>query len=127
MKFEIRDSPINSKGLFATGTIKKGEVVTVWHPKVMTKQEAAKLSADEQKHYTYPEDDHILWMQPPERYMNHSCEANTHVERRCDVATRDIAVGEEITSDYLDIETEDFVCNCGSVNCRGRKGSSLLW
>jgi SET domain-containing protein len=53
--------------------------------------------------------------------MYHSCDANTHVVGKSDVALRDIAIGDEITSDYIDLETENFSCNCGSPNCRGRK------
>lgn len=121
MKFKVRNSPINGKGLFATKPIRKDEVVVRWNPKVLSKREAAELPKNEQEHYTFPEGDRILWMQPPERFMNHSCDANTHVVGRSDVASRDIAIGEEITADYLDLETEEFICNCGTTNCRGRK------
>lgn len=114
--FEIKESSIQGKGLFATRKLKKGDVVVVWHPKVLTKQEAARLPVNEQKHYLYQDGDSMLWMQPPERYMNHSCDANTHVVGRSDIALRDIEPGEEITSDYLDME--DFACNCGAKNCR---------
>ena len=117
-KFEVKNSKISGKGLFAAGLIKKGETVVAWKPKVITKQEASKLPEDEQKHYLYPEGDNMLWMQPPERYMNHSCDANTQVIGRSDVALRDILPGEEITSDYLDLDTEDFDCSCGAKDCR---------
>jgi SET domain-containing protein len=120
VNFEVKDSPIQGKGLFALRTIKKGETVVAWNPKVLSKKEASALPADEQQHYMYPENDKLLWMQPPERYMNHSCEANTHVVNRSDVALRDIAQGEEITSDYLGLDTEDFTCTCGARNCRGK-------
>jgi SET domain-containing protein len=105
--FEVRESPINGKGIFAKRLIKSGEIVFVWHPKTLTKEESSKLSKTELKHYTYPDGDKILWMQPPERYINHSCDANTVVIGKSDVASRDIRAGDEITSDYIDIETED--------------------
>jgi uncharacterized protein len=117
-KFEVRDSKIQGKGLFATQKIYKDEIVVSWHPKVLSKEEASKLPPDEQKHYLYPDGHNMLWMQPPERYMNHSCEANTKVSGKSDVASLDIQIGEEITSDYLDLETEDIYCNCGALNCR---------
>lgn len=117
-KFEIRDSKVNGKGLFANELIKKGEIVVSWRPKVLTKEEASQLPQSEQEHYLYPDGDKVLWMQPPERYMNHSCEANTQVKGQSDVASKDINPNEEITSDYLDLETEDFECNCGSIKCR---------
>lgn len=117
-KFKVKQSKISGKGLFATQVIKKGEVVVSWHPKVLTKGEAAKLPPEEQEHYLEPEGDKLLWMQPPERYMNHSCEPNTLIRGRSDVALRDIQPGEELTSDYMDSETESFKCHCGSAKCR---------
>ncbi len=59
-------------------------------------------------------------MQSPERYVNHSCVANTQVKDFCDVAVRDISKGEEITSDYSEGLLSGFSmrCNCGSKNCR---------
>jgi SET domain-containing protein len=117
-KLEVKESRISGKGLFATRLIKKDEPVVEWNPKIITKEEASRLPLDEQKHYLYPEGEVMLWMQVPERYMNHSCNANTRVVGRSDVASRDILTGEEITSDYLDLDTEDFECNCGAENCR---------
>ena len=117
-KIEIRPSPISGKGLFAAAPFRKGETVLTWHPTVLTKAEAGKLPPDEQQHYLYPDGDKLLWMQSPERYVNHSCNANTHVDGKSDVASRDIQAGEEITSDYLDVGREDSVCNCGAENCR---------
>lgn len=90
-----------------------------WHPKVLTQDQTDTLPATE-KHYLYPDGDNVLYMQAPERYMNHSCEPNTHVVGKSDVALRDIEPGEEITSDYMDLETENFVCHCGSENCRSK-------
>ncbi|MCB9822392.1 SET domain-containing protein-lysine N-methyltransferase [Candidatus Nomurabacteria bacterium] len=115
---EVKESTISGKGLFANALIPKGSVVLAWKPKILTKQEANKLPVDEQKHYLYPDGDKMIWMQPPERFVNHSCEPNTHVEGQCDVASRDIQPGEEITSDYMDLETENFRCHCGSAKCR---------
>lgn len=117
-KFEARDSQIHGKGLFATSPIKKSETVVSWNPKVLSKEEASMLPDVEQAHYLYPEGDDLLWMQPPERYMNHSCNPNTCVVGRKDVAIRDILPGEEITSDYLDLEKEELLCRCGAVTCR---------
>lgn len=115
---EVKKSNITGKGLFATSLITKGATVLTWHPKILTREEADKLPNEEKDHYLYPEGDKMLWMQPPERYINHSCEANTHVVGQSDVASRDIQPGEEITSDYMDLETEDFLCRCGSPKCR---------
>lgn len=115
----VKESSINGKGVYANRLIKAGEVIFTWHPKVLTKEEASLLPEDELKHYTYPEGDKILWMQPPERYINHSCDPNTIVDNQSDVASKDIMPNEEITSDYIDVETENFTCRCGSTKCTG--------
>ncbi len=39
-------------------------------------------------------------MQSPEKFVNHSCEANTQVRNHGDIAIRNINKGEGITSDY---------------------------
>ncbi len=57
-------------------------------------------------------------MQSPERFVNHSCDANTSVKNKCDIASRDIKKGEEITSDYSNQGVELFKCCCGSKNCK---------
>ncbi len=123
-KFVVHSSDISGRGLFAKELIKAGEVIVAWHPKVLTREQAEGLSAEE-KHYLYPEGDTMLYMQPPERYMNHSCEPNTHVIGKSDVALRDIQPGEEITSDYMELETENFQCNCGSKNCKSKVKDKL--
>ena len=115
---EIRNSPISGKGLFAKKLIHKNSTVVAWHPKILTREEANKLPELEKKHYLYPDGKMMLWMQAPERYINHSCEPNTKVVGQSDVALRDIQPGEEITSDYMDLETESFQCHCGSNSCR---------
>ncbi|MDT0317468.1 SET domain-containing protein [Streptomyces millisiae] len=60
----------------------------------------------------------------PVRYGNHSCEPNLwHVDAFTLVARRDIAVGEELTSDYATHTGVDgwaMDCRCGSRRCRGR-------
>lgn len=118
-RIEVRKSSISGQGLFATSLIKANEVVVSWRPKVLTREQADALPMSE-KHFLYPDGGKVLYMQAPERYMNHSCEPNTHVVDKSDVALRDIKPGEEITSDYMDVETENFVCNCGSKNCRSK-------
>lgn len=116
---EIKESPVSGKGVFAKRLIKKGETIFHWNPIVLTEAEAQKLPKEEREHYLDIEGDKFLWMQPPERYINHSCNTNTIVVGRSDVASRDIQSGEEITSDYLDTLTENFTCHCGADNCRG--------
>lgn len=59
-------------------------------------------------------------MQSPEKYVNHSCDPNTEIKNRRDMAMRDIKKGEEITSDYTGQgSSTSFICKCGSEKCRG--------
>ncbi|MBI2044419.1 SET domain-containing protein-lysine N-methyltransferase [Candidatus Pacearchaeota archaeon] len=58
----------------------------------------------------------------PERYLNHSCNANTKTNRlrKADVATRDIKNGEEITANYPkeNVPGLNFKCKYGSKKCK---------
>jgi len=63
------------------------------------------------------------------RWINHSCEPNTEIESAMDpatgkpaawwVATRDIAVGEELVYDYAFVGALAEPCGCGAATCRG--------
>ena len=118
----VKKSKINQKGVFANCDFKKGQVVMKWNTdKVLTKEETKNLSGKERK-YISPFHDKFLLQQPPERYVNHSCEPNTKVvDNSSDVAIRDIRKGEEITSDYsvFFVPGETMKCSCGSRKCKG--------
>ena len=121
---EARKSSIHGLGLYALRNFRAGEIVLRWNLSCfISKEEFAALSEQERK-YTHPFDaDRILIVQPPERYVNHSCDNNTEVRDFCDVAVRNIAAGEEITSDYSSDESgSKFNCSCGAENCRGTVG-----
>jgi len=66
----------------------------------------------------------VTLMQPPERYINHSCDPNTYVKtisgKRVVMARRVIAEGEEITYDYCINSGGDTLwrCRCGASRCR---------
>jgi len=114
----VKKSKINKKGVFAERNFKKGEVVLKWNPKILEKSEIEKIK-DNQKHYLYKIDKNKYYlMQPPEKFVNHSCEANTQVKNNCDVAVRNIKKGEEITSDYGKDGLVSFKCKCDNKNCR---------
>lgn len=78
-----------------------------------------------------------LFVDPPVRYINHSCEPNMGVKSNEQglidfVAMRDIEEGEELCFDYAMTEdslhelesesTERIVCACGAPTCRGEIG-----
>jgi SET domain-containing protein len=120
----VRSSPIHGLGVYARRAYRAGEIVLRWDlARIITREEFATLSAEERR-YTHPlGENRILIVQPPERYVNHSCDNNTAVCDYCDVAVRPIGAGEEITSDYSsDGSGSNFTCSCGAPNCRGTPG-----
>src|SRR5688500_2460313 len=123
-KVEVRESSIHGLGLYALRDFRAGEIVLRWNlSRLIPKVEMISLPEEERK-YTHRFDaEKILIVQPPERYVNHSCDNNTEVRDFCDVAIRNIAAGEEITSDYsMDDSGSKFNCRCRAENCRGRVG-----
>src|SRR6266850_305331 len=77
---EVRQSLIHGIGLFALRTFEPGEVILRWDlSRLIPKDECALLSPAEQ-HYTNPfDEDRLILIQPPERFVNHSCNNNTEV------------------------------------------------
>ncbi len=115
----IKQSNIHNKGIFAAKDFKKGEIVLQWNiSKTITKNEYEKLPIEKKNYICITKNKYVI-MQEPEKYMNHSCEANTIVTNFCDIATRNIKKGEEITTDYFNDPSErDMHCNCGSKKCK---------
>jgi SET domain-containing protein len=117
----VKKSNIDGKGVFAVRDIKKGEVILEWDiSHTLTPKELEQLAEDERKYVSYTNGKYVV-MQPPEKFMNHSCDANTYSDNFRDIAKRDIKMGEEITADYSETEVPGFSmkCKCGSKNCRG--------
>lgn len=127
MSVEIRRSGIDGRGVFALRPFNAGEVVLRWDISKRVPRGEASALPDAEKNYLHPYDEEsFVVVQPPERYVNHSCENNTWVRDFCDVAVRDISAGEEITSDYeLDGAGLKFECRCGSAKCRGSIGKPV--
>ncbi len=118
----VKKSRLSGMGVFAARSFKKGEVVMRWNPLTINKEDLKKLSRKERRYINHPAPGKYFLMQPPERYVNHSCDANTIARNSRDVARRAIKKGEEITSDYekLGPSTIVFKCMCGSRKCRGK-------
>ncbi len=121
MNVTVKKSKIKGKGAYAKKNFKKDEVVIKWHPtNITSKRRYLKLFKDEQDHTTYIGNDQYAIMGSPERYVNHSCNPNTYVKNKKDIAIRDIKKNEEITTDYSlnGVDKWKMKCNCGSKNCR---------
>ena len=117
----VKKSKIEGNGVFAGRNFKTGEIVVKWDiSHHLTPEEVKVIPETEKKYVAYFKGKHIL-MQPPAKYVNHSCDANTYVNDFCDIAKRDIKKGEEITANYSEtMDINEFMkCNCGSKNCRG--------
>jgi SET domain-containing protein len=124
----VKSSSIHGRGLFAARAFKAGEVVVKWaHARLLTADELSRIPSSELPYLNRLSDGSVLLMGEPERYMNHSCRPNTKTSNdRCDIALRDIAAGEELTSDYTDSLLPNYSepCRCGAPNCRGKIESS---
>ncbi len=125
MDVEIRPSGIHQLGVFARRPFKAGEAVLRWDTSQRIPAEKAGEFKDRPDLYLHPYDAGSFFVvQSPECHVNHSCANNTEVRDFMDIALRDIAVGEEITSNY---ETDgaglSFTCLCGAPHCRGHIGA----
>ncbi len=116
----IKRSKIEGKGVFAGRDFRKGKIVIKWNISYQLKPEEVKRLSEAEKRYIACIGKKCILMQSPAKYVNHSCDANTHASNFCDVANRDIKKGEEITANYSEtMENKEFMkCNCGSKNCR---------
>jgi SET domain-containing protein len=124
---EVRDSPIEGRGLFAVEKIAGGEVVSRLGGRLVASRELHEL-LERSDHYVdtiaVAGDVHLVL--PPGRangYGNHSCDPNLWWTGIYELATRrDIRAGEELTNDYAASTTEEswsMPCNCGASSCRG--------
>lgn len=127
-KTEVKDSPIQGRGLFAKAPIARGEIVAVKGGYVLERREWRALEKE-----LGPADIHIteeLVIAPVRRderegsmlYTNHSCDPNIAIQGQIVfVAMRDIAAGEELTHDWATTDDGEYqmTCHCGSPRCRG--------
>lgn len=128
-KINVRDSPIEGKGLFAKESFKKGENFQVTHGKhssiVMTKKEfeaykktvkswdSAYIGGGKYRVSTLSREE------DPSNFGNHSCDPNIAPIGDAVIALRDISVDEELTVDYAQFSRKDWrmECSCDAINC----------
>lgn len=96
----IGEGGMAGKGVYAARPFKKGEIVIQYHLRPITREEYDALSFAEQQ-FTHEHWGQIYLYEEPERYVNHADTPNTlpDLRLRCDIATREIAKGEMITTD----------------------------
>ena len=119
-KVIVKKSNIEGKGVFAIRDFKKGEIVLHWDISNLLSKEKLKNMTNEDKKYISFSNGNAVIMQEPEKYLNHSCEANTAVQNFCDVAIKDIKKNEEITGDYSKemLPNTYLKCSCKSKRCK---------
>ena len=125
----IKKSKIEGLGVFAARDFKKGEMVIRYSlPKILTRKEVDKLSEKEKEYVSSVGEGKYILHQPPARFVNHSCDANTYSNHLCDIANREIKKGEEITANYLDEKVPELKmrCKCASKNCLGMIKTVLI-
>jgi D-alanine-D-alanine ligase len=132
-KWKLRLTRASNYGIYAAQAITAGQVIIHYEERphvLVSKSHAQKRWNDDQKQwfaqYAYPLSDeiYVMWSSDPKEWkpINHSCDPNAWLEGLNLVARRDIVQGEQITMDYATFcgeLMEEFVCNCGSAQCRG--------
>lgn len=128
----VAKSGIEGCGVFAIRPFRISDPVLVIDDSRLVNDDAPLLSGEEQRHCDYLEGGRVVLMQPPERYINHSCDPNTYVKtvdgKRLVIARREIAAGEEITYDYSINSSGEIIwlCSCTAARCRGQIHSDFF-
>jgi len=137
--FEIRPSPIQGLGAFATEHIPGGIRLIEYAGERLTPEEAEARYPDDEddRHHTFLfaiDDDFVIDAAVggnEARFINHSCDPNCDAvvdgERIWIETIRDVAPGEELAYDYAFVLEErhtpaakrKYPCNCGAATCRG--------
>jgi SET domain-containing protein len=139
-RFEIRSSPIQGDGAFATERIPAGTRLIEYAGERLTPAEADARYPDDDardRHHTFlfAIDDEIVIDAAVDgneaRFINHSCDPNCDAvidDGRIWIETlRDIEPGEELAYDYAYVLQERhspaakrrYPCHCGAATCRG--------
>ena len=130
---EVRSSPIEGRGLFATRAFTEGEVVAVLGGRLVDDAGwAAAAAAGPVSGYAIAEGRHLLQDDDdPARFGNHSCDPTTAlVDDVTLVARRPVEAGEELTSDYATMTVDrrwSMPCRCGAASCRGTITAGRSW
>src|ERR1044071_2686614 len=77
---ELLPSPRNGIGVFAKRPFSPGEPILVIDDSRVVDDLHPLRPGEEERHCDYLEAGKVVLMQPPERYINHSCRPNTWVK-----------------------------------------------
>ena len=112
VKTELRPSKIHGLGVFAAELIPTGTVVWRFQPNFDFRVSEELVSAlpavarDRLLHYSAKWGGGYVISADDARFLNHSEDANlkTYEDPDCDIAIRDIQIGEELTEDYREFD-----------------------
>lgn len=119
----VKPSKVQGKGVFALRNFQPGEKILEIDDSHIV-EDVSTLTKDDWEDNLDFVNGKIVFMQEPERCINHSCDPNSYVKTirqvRKVIARREIVVGEEITYDYAVNGNNDgtFPCQCGATRCR---------
>jgi hypothetical protein len=129
---EVRPSPIDGQGLFATADLDAGVVVVRLGGRVVGTDELRALfaaaDADPDAPYvdtvTIAPDRHLVLPQGSQvHYGNHSCDPTMlHIDPFAIATRRPVRPGDELTVDYATqsgLAGWSMTCACGAASCRG--------
>jgi SET domain-containing protein len=126
-----QDSEIQGRGLFAVAPIAKDEIVAIKGGHIVDSATLRALPGRLRNSDVQIADGfHLVALdeagyEPVMLFINHSCEPNVGFAGNVVlVAMRDVAAGEELTTDYamFDDHDEAMACQCGVASCRGTIG-----
>ena len=128
-KTRIRKSAIHGRGLFASGPIRKGEIVAIKGGHILDRRTLSRVRRRIAASYMQIDDLFYIGARAPAEvalnkiFINHSCEPNLGIRGQITfVARRGIKAGEELTYDWAMEENTPAVtrCACGVRRCRGQ-------
>lgn len=111
----------DGQGVFAARPYAAGELILTFTGAVMSTEEAEARGL--RRHCLDIGPGRQLYVDPPARFVNHSCDPNAGLRGEASLAAlRPIAAGEEIRFDYSTCMPDPdwtLECRCGSPLCRG--------
>jgi len=119
----VRKIPRNGKGVFSKRNFKKGELITKVTGKIIPLKKALSMSSYYLNHMGSISKDKCILMNPPAKFINHSCNPNAYEVKKKVLAMRNIKKGDEITFDYSkngvpEVDNWKMKCRCKSKKCR---------
>lgn len=124
---ETKKAGRKGKGVFTVRNLWKGETIFVNRRGRLVKEKDLKVFLKSEGDHLN-EIDKTTWavMNPPGRFVNHSCDPNAAPKESAGkqvpyIALKPISKGEEVTVDYrINAHTGNkWKCYCGSKNCKG--------